>query len=166
MNKRSRSAAGKTAAQATRQGHEDKDIRDPSAGKRRQRVPIGQGLNLAVYESGQDDENYYRHWFYESPTKSGKLEQAKSAGYEFCLNSQGEQIVRASGPGKQYLMKLPKEYREEDLELKRDKSMRKMRDQTMLKRNEYAPTREGKAEGGDSMAVDRHGSGSNPYERP
>lgn len=159
---RNRSADGATEAQAITMGLQSGDPRDPNTGVRPKRIPMGQGMNLAIYESGLDDDDFYRHWIDEQPSKGGRLMQAIQAGYEHQVDHLGNQITRRSGAGTMYLMRLPIDFRKEDLAAKRRKSEATMAEQTRLKPNEYAPTRRGEREGGTSSMVDRYET-ENPY---
>lgn len=160
--KRKRTATGKTHTEAVTQGLQIGDPRSPNQGKRPERVPMGVGMNLAVYESGLDTEHFYYHWMAEQPSRGGRLQQAIQAGYEHETDAQGEKITRRTGAGIQYLMKLPMEYREEDLKRKRDIAQANMDKQTRLNKHEYAPDSKGRAEGGTSSIVSRHET-DNPF---
>lgn len=159
---KNRQASGVTQEEAITQGLQTGDPRDPNQGKRAKRIPMSAGMNLEVYESGLDDGEFYFHWIAEQPSRGGRLEKAKQAGYEHVTGSDGTPVSRRTGPGIMYLMKLPMEYRLEDEARKRAISEAKMDEQNRIGRNEYAPTAKGRAEGGDTAIVDRHTT-DNPY---
>lgn len=161
MAGRKRAASTETVSEAITLGLETGDPRNPNSGKRPKRVPMGVGRNLELYTDGARDENFYYHWIAEHPDRGGRLEQAKQAGYEHVTNAEGNQITRRSGNGMMYYMRLPMEYRQEDLALRRKRSEAQMAEQTRLGKNEYAPTRTHR-EGGSSSIVERQHS-DNPY---
>lgn len=135
------------------------DSRDPNAGKRPARIPMQKGHNLRIPGIILDQENYHYHWFTENPNRPGKIEQALGAYYEHVTDADGKQISRPSGPSVTYLMRLPKEYWDEDLRLKKEQAERTLAQEAGLAPNEYAPT-ETRAEGGKSAIVSRTESSS------
>lgn len=155
---RERSDAGITTDQAITMGLEGGDPRDPNHGKRPKRIPMRGGSNLGTGGYKLDEKNYYYHWFNEHPSKPGRVQSAEAAYYEFCRDEQGEKISRGTGGGTIYLMRLPMEYRMEDLALKKIRVERTMQEEAKLAPDEYAPT-EHYREGGDS-AITRS---DNPY---
>ena len=159
---RARTSAGETESAAITGGLESGEPRDPNKGVKRKRIGMGQGANLAIYGAELDHDNYYYRWIEESSTNGGRLERAYEAGYEHHTNSAGEKFSRRSGPGLLYLMRLPKEFREEDLAAKRKRSQMTMDEQTRLGRNEYAPDSRGRPEGGTS-SIQEHRLSKNPF---
>lgn len=160
---RKRTSEASTSAEAATQGLQSADQRDPNEGKRRERVPLGQGMNLG-YPSGfkPDLDNFYYRWIAEHPGRAGRLDSASGAGYEMVTNPEGSPYTRATGDGKFYFVKLPIEYREDDLALKRQRATQMLDEQTRLGRNEYAPDEKGRAEGGTSSIVSRRET-DNPF---
>lgn len=149
-------------SESVTQGLSTEDPRDPNAGKRPERVPMDQGMNLDIPNLSLDTENYYHRWFAEHPNKPGKVDRAEAAYYEFVTTPQGKKVTRNSGSGGTfYLMKLPKEYRQQDLNAKKRKSERMLMDEAQIKGNEYAPTKKSR-EGGESSFVEREET-DNPY---
>jgi hypothetical protein len=115
------------------------DSRDPNNGVRKRRVSMSAGKNLDIHGVVLDEENFYYRWFLDSATRGGRIQQAEGAAYEFVTDHEGRKITRPSGGGTMYLMRLPMEYRLEDLQLKREKVLRTMEDQERVGANEYAP---------------------------
>lgn len=103
--------------------------------KRKARVPIsGRTDQMAV--EGKDPAFYYR-WVYDTSEKGTNILKHTRAGYVFAEKSEGLEIGSSSvyindhtgshirvpagrDGGDMYLMKLPMEYREEDLAAKKD----------------------------------------------
>jgi hypothetical protein len=161
MLKKGVSASTQTPDRANADKASNADSRDPNAEKRPPRVSMQKGMNLNIPGVTLDQENYHYHWFTEKPHRPGKIAQAKAAYYEMVTDADGKEISRPAGDGITYLMRLPKQYWEEDLELKRQKVERTIQDEAKLKANEYAPTKT-EREGGDSSIVERRTS-DNPF---
>lgn len=156
--RRQRSSADATKTTAITQGLQGGDPRDPKS--RPKRIPMDQGMNLDVDKTLESEDYFYR-WFAEHAGKGGRVDRAEKAGYEICTNETGEPITRSSGDGKLYLMRLPKQYHLEDMARKREKVKATLDQQTQLKSNEYAPTKN-RPDGGDSSVVE-HRETDNPY---
>lgn len=129
------------------------DQRDPNATARPKRIPMRQGLKLAISGYKFDRENFFYRFFYDDPQRPGRVTNAEAAYYEHCVDAQGAKISRPSGGGTQYLMRLPMEYHLEDVAAKTERNKRVRQEQVQLKSNEYAPTK-AKAEGGQSSITD------------
>lgn len=150
---RQRSAADMTESQALSQGITSENPRDPNSGKRPPRVPLQNSLNLKVPGYEFDWDNYQYRFFSESVKRPTRIQDAKAAYWEPCTDHENNPIIRNNGSGgKTHLMRLPKEYWEEDLAAKREKVARTLGEQTKLGKNEYAPT-ENNREGGESSMV-------------
>ena len=105
------------------------------------------------------EEGYYHRWFQD---KDGRISQAKAAYYELVVDEQGNNYTRTVGPYPMMLMRLPQQYRDEDLLLKKERVAATLDEEYSVGRNEYAPdARTGRAEGGTS-AITRSTS-DNPY---
>ena len=129
---------------------------DPNAGKRPPRVSMTKGQNLGLaYGIVLDEENYHYHWIAEHPLRPGKLQEALAAWYEHVTDKEGRPVQRPSGAGTMYLMRLPMEYWKEDLAEKKRLSEETMDKELLLGPNEYAPTADGKPEGGESALIKR-----------
>lgn len=157
--KRQRNGSNETKDQALSEGIQGGDPRNPN--KRRERIPMQKGQNLEVPGVTLEKDKYHYHWFTEKPHRPGTLDKAKAAFYEHVHDHEGSVVSRPSGAGVTYLMKLPIEYWQEDLQTKRERVKKTLEDQTSLGPNEYAPTKNNR-EGGESSMVDKTES-DNPY---
>ena len=98
------------------------------------------------------ENGYYYYWFQD---KDGRIAQAKAAYYEHVVDEQGNSRCRQSGPNMLYLMRLPQQYRDEDLALKKQRVDATLETEAKVGYNEYAPDPStGSAEGG-TTAVQR-----------
>jgi hypothetical protein len=131
------------------------DQRDPNNGVRPRRVSMAAGKNLDIHGVVLDEENFYYRWFLDSETRGGRIQRAEAAGYEYVTDLEGRKLTRPSGGGTMFLMKLPMEYRLEDLQLKREKVQRTMEDQTRVGANEYTD--------GNRDSIVSSKSSDNPY---
>lgn len=108
---------------------------------RHNRVPLGgaiQTLTISTQLKEQlEDENKHIHYILDDDR--GRLQQAKNAGYEHVVDKQGHNIFRTAGGRMQYLMCIPKLWREDDLKRKRA-AARVGVEATTLGDNEYSPT--------------------------
>ncbi len=128
-----------------------------SAG-RPKRVAMSNMKKLEVPNSLLEDGYYYR-WFQD---KDGRIAQAQSAYFEFVVDEQGNNYTRSVGVYPMVLMRLPQQYRDEDLLLKKQRVAATMEEESVIGRGEYAPNhRTGQADGGSS-AITRSTS-NNPY---
>lgn len=159
-NYRKRDAATVTPNDAIRAGLGE-DTRDPNVDLRPPRVPMGQGLNLDTGNITLDDKNYYHRWFLDSPDKPSRIPRAKAAYYEY-VESNGKPLTRPAGNGLLYLMRLPWKYRNQDLLLKKKKSLARMDEHAKIKAGEYAPDPDNLTAEGGRSAVSRDTS-ENPY---
>jgi hypothetical protein len=100
--------------------------------KRPPRVAMSATKKLAYSDQ---DENYFYRWFQD---RDGRLEQAQQAWYEFVKDENGERI-RRPGHYDMYLMRIDREYWEEDQELKLKKTKAKLGSEQELGRDEYIP---------------------------
>lgn len=149
---RQRSAADMTESQALSQGITSENPRDPNAGKRPPRVPLQNSLKLKVPGYEFDWDNFQYRFFSESHS-STRVQDAKAAWWEHCVDHEGNPITRKNGSGgRTFLMRLPREHWEKDLAAKRQKVAATLDDQTKLGKNEYAPT-ENAPEGGRTSMV-------------
>ncbi len=92
-------------------------------------------------------DGYYYRWFQD---KEGRISQAKAAYYETVTNEQGDGWIRQSGPFSMHLMRLKQEYRDEDNALKKKRVLATLEEEAAIGPGEYAPTEDGRAEGGHS----------------
>lgn len=161
---RARSDATLTSSEAISQ-HIESDSRDPNADTRPSRVPMGRGYNLDTGDIVLDREHYYYRWIADVSNNPGRVQQAAIARYEHVTNEHGENVTRPAGDGGlSYFMRLPIEYRLEDLELKNQLVQDTMDQEAELGPGEYAPdphTLEG--EGGRS-AITRS-IAENPWDK-
>jgi len=121
------------------------------------RIPMGNSKKLDFPEHLKEEGFYYR-WIIG---KEGKVAQAKAAYYEHVSDGQGNNYTRQADKYVQYLMKLPMKYREEDNLLKRKAVAATLAQEASIGANEYAPTPEGRKEGGTSAINTRESD--NPY---
>jgi hypothetical protein len=100
------------------------------------RVPMQSGGKLTVPE-GIKEEGYFYYWALD---RNGMIERLQAAYYEPVLDSRNEQItVMAGGGSKHYLMRLPMEYYNEDMEAQQSKIDAAMNKDIKLKKGEYSP---------------------------
>lgn len=111
------------------------------------RIPMGNAKKLDVPASMLEKGYYYR--FIQD--REGKIEQAIAAFYEHVKDEQGNNYTRRSGPHSLHLMRLKQEYRNEDLELKRDRVNATLEQEAEIGENEYAPN-------GGNSAIKHHTS--------
>lgn len=130
------------------------DSRDPNHGKKPRRVSMSAGRNLDVHGVVLDEEAFYYRWLLDSATRGGRIQKAEGAGYEFVTDHEGKKVTRPAGDGVLYLMRLPMEYRKEDLQLKHEKVLRTMEDQDRVGANEYTP---------DGRSVSNRTVSENPF---
>ncbi len=146
--------ASSTQDTATTLGAQDKRPDAPEGPARPPRVRMNAGENLAVSEEYLDREKYSYRFFAENSIKGGRIESAKGAWWEHVTDSRGQNIKKPSGNDIMYLMKIELEYWEEDQKLKREKVRATMDQEASIGEGEYAPTVDGRPEGGTS-AVNR-----------
>lgn len=119
---------------------------------RKPRVSMNTSSKLIVPES-MKEEGYYYRFFTATP---GRINQALDAYYEIVTDEQGNNVSVEYKNSTSILMRLPQEYRDEDLLLKRKKAAANIEQEASVdEENEYAPDPlTGKGEGGNS-AIDR-----------
>jgi len=160
MRGRRTSASNVSAEMSAVMGIEAGDVRNPNQPAKKVRRGMQEGQNLEVPSYEFDWDHYYYRWFSEVSNRPGRISAAKNADYEMCVDSVGGAITRPSGGSTMYLMRLSRQFREDDLAAKREKIKAMLGQQTGLATNEYAPTRT-RAEGAGS-SLDRVES-DNPY---
>jgi len=99
------------------------------------RVPLSAGAKLHVPQSMLDDESFYYRWLEDKP---GRISQAKQAMYEHVLDEHGNNWVYRGNPD-MYLMRLPIEYRKEDIALKDQRITDTLKQEQKLGESEYIP---------------------------
>lgn len=114
---RERSAAGLSVDEAHREGITMGDDRDPNVAveQERVRIPLNSGQKQSLRGYKLDWDNFHYRWFHESATRGGRVIEAKEAFYEACVDAQGSAITTPSGAGRDYLMRLPKKYWQQDM---------------------------------------------------
>lgn len=172
---RGRSAAGISVDEAHHDGIKMEDPRNPNGEmvQERVRVPLNTGEKLSLRGYQLDQKNFHYKWVYEHKDYPGQVSAHKAAFYEQCSDEQGNNMIVPAGNGAHYLMKLPMKYHIED-----HKAAKKARDALRRRqaaidpnKGEYAPTADGRREGGESAVVSRSisdnpvrgGKGENPY---
>jgi len=118
--------------------------------KKPARIPLHSGMNLHIPESLLERDKFAYRWFAENSVKGGRVESAKGAYWTMVTDEDGNILRRPSGQDVMYFMKIEIEYWNEDQELKRKRSFATMSKETGVGAGEYAPTTDGKAEGGSS----------------
>lgn len=103
---------------------------------RRSRGPVGAGLKLS-FTGYKEDPNY----FYYAPTdKPGNLKNFESHGFEYVVDNNGDKVTADGGGGlTHYLMRQPREYREEDLQLADDDVRLNLEAHSKVGKGEYIP---------------------------
>ena len=122
----------------------------PDGPKRPPRVPMNSGKNLDVPEAYLERDKFAYRFFLENDISHGRIAAAKSAWWEHVTDENGQNIQRNSGASVMYLMKLELKYWEEDQKLKHEKNRATMDKEAMIREGEYAPSKYGHAEGGES----------------
>jgi len=99
------------------------------------------------------EKGFYHRWFQD---RDGRISQARAAYYEHVVDEQGNNLSCQSGPYTMYAMRLPIQYRDEDLKLKKERVAATLDLEAQIGQMEYAPDPEtGRAEGGKS-AIKHH----------
>lgn len=101
------------------------------------RRPANSGNNLYVPKDLIEDGYYYR-WIKGDPARVMQLVDGPQ--YAHVMTSDGTKFSSNTKGVVHYLMKLPKEFRDYDDDLKRKKARAMMEGQSALKANEYSPT--------------------------
>lgn len=106
--------------------------------KRTTRIPMGRQQRLdaiaAPYQKKLQD--FYLRFALDKP---GRLEQYLAAGYEFVNDSNGKHVTFPSGSFHLHLMKLPLEFRKEDLEAREADISSRIVQEVKLAQDEYSP---------------------------
>jgi len=102
---------------------------------RPKRVPMSAGAKLVIPEGLVDRKKFYPRFIADDP---GRLAQAELARYEYVVDEKGNKVIR-NGVVDLYLMKLPMEYREEDLKLKAKRVSDSMIETQKMGKDEYLP---------------------------
>ena len=123
----------------------------PEGPKRPPRIRMNAGMNLHVPDELVRQlraDGYVPRFFAESSIKGGRVDAAKGAYWEHVTDGSGKNITRRSGIDTMYLMKIEKQWWEEDQKLKKLKVRHTMEKESIVGEGEYAPTPDGRAEGG------------------
>jgi hypothetical protein len=100
------------------------------------RVPMSAGGKLKVPESLME-EGYQYYWAVDRP---GELEKFKAAWWEFVTDERNEPITTPAGRGEtHFLMRIPKEYYDEDIARQQDRVNDALIENAKLKQGEYVP---------------------------
>jgi len=144
-------------------GQVDGDKRNPTADVRPPRVAFGRStMKLSVSGIDLDQKNFFYRWFYEDDKAPGRVRDAEAAYYETVKDAKGKNITRNDKFGRQVLMRLPMEYRQQDLAARKKRLDDSMRTHMKVGHNEYAPTKTS-AEGNDSSFVGSERPVENPF---
>lgn len=99
------------------------------------RVTMSAGFKLEIPVEFKNDEEYYYRWIAD---REGRVERARQAYYEHVKDARGNDIV-VKHEVDMYLMRLPMEYREEDIALKDSKVVDTLKAEQKLGNGEYIP---------------------------
>lgn len=127
--------------------------RGPDGPKRPPRRRLHSGQNLYVPEHLLDRKNFAYRWFAENSIKGGRVALAEGAWWSYATDEVGNNFKRPSGLDQMFLMKLEIQYWKEDQELKRAKVRATLHQETSIGDGEYAPSVDGRAEGGVSAVT-------------
>ena len=127
--------------------------RGPEGPKKPARVPLNSGKNLYVPESWLDRENFAYRWFAENAIKGGRVASAQGAWWNHFVDPDGNNMRRPSGEDMMHFMQIEIQYYREDQKLKKEKVRATMYQETAIGAGEYAPTPDGRPEGGTSSVV-------------
>lgn len=121
---RERSAAGLSLDEAHRDGinvtGEGRDSNE-AVEQSRVRIPLNSGHKQSLRGYKMEEDKFHYRWFHESATRGGRIAEALEAFYEHCVDKQGNNITTPSGAGRDYLMRLPKKYWQQDMQASRDR---------------------------------------------
>lgn len=126
----------------------------PRKPRRPPRIPMNAGMNLHIPEKLLKRDKFAYRWFAESSIKGGRVEIAKGAYWEHVADSNGSNYKRPSATDTMYLMRLELQYWNADKEAKRRKVKLTMEKEISIGEGEYAPSPDGRPEGG-TRAVTR-----------
>lgn len=104
----------------------------PSQRPPRQSMVAGMKL---LYPEHLKDPDYEYRWFADNP---GRVGQAEGAYWEHVTHKDGSEVV-VRGPTDMYLMRIPREYFEEDKKLKEQRIVNTMKEENKLGKDEYIP---------------------------
>jgi V8-like Glu-specific endopeptidase len=161
---RERSAAGLSVDEAQREGIVMGDDRDPNVAveQSRIRIPMNSGQKLSLRGYKLDESEFAYKWFHEEQTRSGRIQDALNAFYEHCTLPDGSMLTANSGSGTMYLMRLPRQYWNQDVKASKDKRMALRKREAQLKDGEYTVDKYGRAVDSGEVIVSRKTS-DNPY---
>lgn len=116
--------------------------------KRAPRVPMQKGGTLDVNPSLLE-KGYYHYWGID---KDQELEKMQMAYFEFVLDENGQKITKPAGRGEtHYLMRLPMEYRQEDIVRRRLENNRIIEAKAAVGSDEYGIGTGGRAGEGSAL---------------
>ena len=101
----------------------------------RERIPMGVGYNIS-YPEHKKDPNFF---YYFVADQGGNVDRRIDAGFDFVIEDGKKYIRRGKDGIDMVLMKQPMEFRNEDLELKRDTSSAIVKAEQTLQEGEYIP---------------------------
>lgn len=127
--------------------------RGPDGPARPPRIQLNSGRNLHIPESLLDRDNFAYRWFAENAVKGGRVASAEGAYWTMFTDESGHNFRRPSGEDTMYFMQLEIQYWREDQELKKKRVRATLVQETGIGSGEYAPTVDGKSEGGASSVV-------------
>ncbi len=106
--------------------------------RRAERIPMGRHERLSGIAAPylRTHTNCYLRFAIDKP---GRLEQYLSAGYEFVTDSNGKKVTFPSGSNHLYLMKLPLEFRKEDLAAREEEISSRLMQELQPHPDEYVP---------------------------
>jgi hypothetical protein len=106
------------------------------AEKRTTRIPMGRNQRLDAIALPFLKPGFYHRFCLDKP---GRLETYLSAGYEFVTNSNGKHVTFPSGANHLHLMKLPDEFRKEDLNAREEEIASRFAREVKIEKDEYSP---------------------------
>lgn len=105
--------------------------------------------STAVLGGVKIPDNMYGHWFQD---KDSRIDQAMAGGYEVARDGKGKPIVRKKGLYSQYLMLLPMELRQQDLDRKAQEVNNTLIEKNKLADGDYIP---GQEDGSRAHVIER-----------
>lgn len=86
----------------------------------------------------RDDKKFMYRWALDD--KQGSMQSYIDAYWELMTNSRGEYVARPAGHGKtHYLIRIPKEYWDEDQKKKQDANIDSLQKRAEIRQGEYVP---------------------------
>jgi len=116
------------------------------AERRETRIRVGREQRLAGLAAPYRDKNLYHRFVLDKP---GAFETKLRAGYEFQKDTEGNHITFPSGSSHLHLMKLPIEFRQDDLEAREEEIKTKFKAQITVPEEDRP--------GGESVALSESG---------